>query len=221
MTIWVVLSTIRMNESAKIAKLVMESPASLAIAVNKDVKIFNRLKEIQKGFPDRFLLALGKFTGQVEAVNYIYGLVRQRDPSKNILFVPVPDDMPMIEGWYEAFLACYEKLQDGIGVLGGYDGYGHSGFAGFTTKYCDVHQKGWLHCPEYIHFQVDHEVRATACKHGKFYICREAQALHKMLDSQKNTLTKAWELDAETYRERSRIGFSYNEIAVAPWRYWK
>lgn len=216
--IWVVLSTVRMNEPIEIAKLVMKTPASLAIAVNEDQEIFNHLDELWIQYPSKFLVILGEFIGQVEAVNVVYGLVRKRDPSKNHLFVPVPDDMPMLDGWYEAFQDCYK---DDAQVLAGYDGYGNSGFAGLTAKYCDIYQNGWLHCPEYIHFQLDHELKATAHKHEKFYLCPKAQARHKMLDSQENMLTEAWELDLKMYKHRSRIGFSYNNIEEAPWRYWK
>lgn len=220
-SVWVVMATVRLEQSLRMAELLMKTPANFAIAVHEDTGIFTHLSRTLKLDPDRFILQLGSYTGQIQAVNGIYGYIRKLEPSDNILFVPVPDDMPPKDGWYEAFIECFNNLKDGIGVLAGYDGHGVSGFAGTTAKYCDVYQKGWLHCPEYIHWWVDHELKETAQIHGRFYRCSGATAYHEMIDSKKNMSNPNWKEDNRTFTRRKKLLFSYDNIEEAPWRYWR
>lgn len=219
--VWVVMSTIRLEQSLKMAELVLRTPANLAIAVHEDLDVFDQLSRVVETGINSFILELGSYAGQVQAVNEVYGHVRKLKPSRNILFVPVPDDMPPIDGWYEAFVNCFDDLEDGIGVLAGWDGHGASGFAGITAKYCDVYQKGWLHCPEYNHWWLDHELKEMSQIHGRYVRCGGATAYHEMLDYRANMSNLNWKKDGKTFNNRKKLRFSYDSIEEAPWRYWK
>ena len=135
--------------------------------------------------------------------------------------MPETDDMPPIDGWYRALVGCFSSLKDGVGVLSGYDGHGASGFGGITAKYCDIYQKGWLHCPEYLQWWVDHELVAVSEAHGKRFRCRGATAYHQILDNQANISHPNWRRDNKTLTRRRKSMFSYENIKEAPWRYWK
>lgn len=225
--IWVVMATIRPMEALRMTKLVLGTPANLAIAVDGRPDIFNQLKEIQKDVPDRFILELDKYAGQVDAVNRVYGYVRELDPSNNILFVPIPDDMPPQEGWYEAFQECYQQfpvVKTGVGVLSGDDGRSRcamAGFAGTTAKFCDLYQKGWLHCPDYIHFFLDHELTDRAKILNCYYVCPSAKAWHEMTDHGKNVASNIFQRDGKRLAKRRTSNYPYDDIPEAPWRFWK
>jgi len=222
---WVIVSTIRLNSAIKIAEEVLKTECNLAIGVNGDKSIFKGLQEIQRKHPQQFLLRLGNWRQSVEVTNELYGILRTRNPSKNILAFPLPDDMRLNAGWYEGFAKGYNDAgQPGVAVLAGNDGRTNcnvAGFAGLTAEYCDIHQNGWLLCPEYLHWYLDFEITRVALRLGLFYKCPAALAVHQMLDHSSNIHTDDFDIDHTVFEKRNKLMFSYNGIPEAPWRYYK
>lgn len=224
MECWAVISTVRLKESKTIADAVLKTDCNLAIAVNGRKDIFNQLDPLQRKHPNKFKLVLGEFKESVDATNYIYGILRKRDPKKNIFCMPIPDDLQLRDGWFGALGGCLGNIKNGVGVVAGDDGRSGAnlvGFGGLTAKYCDLHQKGWLLCPVYIHWFLDHEISPIAKKLGVYHACKGAKAWHTMIDHKKNERKKEFRLDERRFVNRQKLNFTYKDIPEAPWRHWK
>lgn len=222
---WVVIATNRVREPYRRAQEVLKTDAKLAIAVDGNMTTYKNLQPLRNENPDRFMLKYGEYRQSAEATNDIYGDIRKPDPSKNHFIVAIPDDMALFDGWLDEFKGCFNYIsKDGIGLLVGNDnqsGYQLAGFAGVTDKFLDLYQKGWLSCPVYLHWWIDHEIGAIAKRENKWFVCHNARAFHTMIDYRKNQASKDWGQDTRVFRSRRSRGFPYDEISEASWRYWK
>jgi len=218
---WVIISTTRIEEPYQRALEVFKTDANLAIVVNGAKESHDNLIPLRNKYPDRFVLVYGQFKELVESANYIYGSIRFWNPSKNNFIVTIPDDMELKDGWLNAFLECL--ADQGTALIVGNDGRSNcnlAGFAGITDKFIDIYQKGWLLCPEYLHWFLDWEMYAIAKSTGTYRICKNAKAYHLMTDHSKNMTKKGYQLDEETWIRRQKTKFPYENIPEAPWRYW-
>lgn len=224
---WVVIATNRLDEPYQRALEVFKTDAKLAIAVDRNKQSYEKLGPLQTKYPEQFMLKYGEYRQSAEATNDIYGDIRTPDPSKNHFIIAIPDDMVLTDGWFKAFVDCFNKYgiaKDGLCLLVGDDGRSGcmtAGFAGVTDKFLDLYQNGWLSCPAYVHWWLDHEIGALAKRANKWFICPDAKAYHTMKDWGKSQASSDWMRDTGVFRSRRDRGFPYDEIPEAPWRYWK
>lgn len=166
----------------------------------------------------------------VYAVNAAWGRLRQRDPSDNLLAMPLADDQEFFcNSWNEVATEHYYQSfpeEDGLMFLNDRRAmetndanYGRSGLSVMSAKFCDKYMAGWLASPYHHVSGLDIEGAHVAMLHGKYTFCPEAEYRHLMLEWDFGANSEARHLGVLLEFDRIKRNCVYD--IIAPWRYWK